>query len=383
MVNWREIECWLPASYLNKLKAIVPAHASHGPDQCVLPEADREFSVAYAYNALCEFKTEASDNHWKQVWKLQVQERVRCFIWLLVHDRLATRKRINNMHMGDPYCYHCGDVIETALHVLRDCPLAVRVWYNMVDTKYWEIFFNVNMQQWVDINLRMCFGKEDVKQWSAAYWATTCHYLWFLRNKMTHGSDNVLPTRPWDEIHMRCQLYAQLVSKDVMKQQVNKCLADIRWKVPKEGWISINTDGAAKGGTCARCGGVLRGEHGEWISGFSKNLEVCSAYVAELWGVFEGLKIARARGFRKIELQVDSQVVVNTLATDRSGSSDGWTLVHNIKRLLELDWEVSILHEANSVADALANLACLSDGDMVVYESCPPQVRNCFHADLF
>nr|ABN05964.1 hypothetical protein MtrDRAFT_AC149134g35v2 [Medicago truncatula] len=38
--------------------------------------------------------------------------------------------------------------------------------------------------------------------------------------------------------------------------------------------------------------GVFKGDNGEWICGFSKGGS-CSAYVAELRGVFEGLKLAR------------------------------------------------------------------------------------------
>jgi hypothetical protein len=43
----------------------------------------------------------------------------------------------------------------------------------------------------------------------------------------------------------------------------------------------------------AGCGGLIRGSGGgEWLGGFSKFAGSCSAYIAELWGVFEGLKYA-------------------------------------------------------------------------------------------
>jgi hypothetical protein len=42
----------------------------------------------------------------------------------------------------------------------------------------------------------------------------------------------------------------------------------------RDGWICINTDGAAKGNMIVGCGGVLRGEHREWLCGFSKCLGV-------------------------------------------------------------------------------------------------------------
>ncbi|MCI30350.1 histone H2A, partial [Trifolium medium] len=48
-------------------------------------------------------------------------------------------------------------------------------------------------------------------------------------------------------------------------------------------------------------------------------LKVVSAYVAELSSVFEGLNLARLRDFHKIELHVDSQVVVTSILDSNGG----------------------------------------------------------------
>jgi hypothetical protein len=39
---------------------------------------------------------------------------------------------------------------------------------------------------------------------------------------------------------------------------------------------------------------VIRYSNSVWRGGFAKNLGICSAYVAELWGVLEGLMNARS-----------------------------------------------------------------------------------------
>ncbi|MCI43937.1 ribonuclease H protein [Trifolium medium] len=51
-------------------------------------------------------------------------------------------------------------------------------------------------------------------------------------------------------------------------------------------------DGAYKEESVAGCGGVIRDNNGVTVlkGGFGKNLGICSAYVAELWGVLEGLR---------------------------------------------------------------------------------------------
>jgi ribonuclease HI len=71
--------------------------------------------------------------------------------------------------------------------------------------------------------------------------------------------------------------------------------------------VKLYMDGAAKGTTGAGCGDVLRGEHGEWLCGFSKYLGSCSVYISELWGVLLGLESAWTCGFKRVELQMDSK----------------------------------------------------------------------------
>lgn len=53
-------------------------------------------------------------------------------------------------------------------------------------------------------------------------------------------------------------------------------IEEIQWLPQNICWIRLNTEGASKHGMIAGCGGV-----------FPKGLGACSAYVAELWRVFE------------------------------------------------------------------------------------------------
>jgi hypothetical protein len=49
----------------------------------------------------------------------------------------------------------------------------------------------------------------------------------------------------------------------------DKVVEYIKWQPPNVGWVvQLNTDGASKEGTMAGCGGVIRGENGEWVCGF-------------------------------------------------------------------------------------------------------------------
>lgn len=48
--------------------------------------------------------------------------------------------------------------------------------------------------------------------------------------------------------------------------------------------------------------GVLRNNMTQLSAGFSKSIGVCNARVAECWGLLEGIKLIRSKGFQKVEI---------------------------------------------------------------------------------
>lgn len=98
--------------------------------------------------------------------------------------------------------------------------------------------------------------------------------------------------------------------------QVTRVNRMIAWTPPSVGWVKLNMDGALHGNpSLATGGGVLRDGEGQWIQGFTLNIGVCSAPLAELWGVYYGLYLAWDKRIAKLELDVDSEMVVGSLKT--------------------------------------------------------------------
>jgi len=109
----------------------------------------------------------------------------------------------------------------------------------------------------------------------------------------------------------------------------------------------------------------LQGEDGEWICGFSKCIGICSAYVAELWRVFEGLTLACDHGFSRVELHVNFRVTVNSLNNKTMDSVCGWRLLQQIHMLLEMDWEVRVCHSYRRLIIVL--MLRLINGSLIIY----------------
>ncbi|PNY01766.1 ribonuclease H [Trifolium pratense] len=269
-------------------------------------------------------------NDWDKVWKIEVPERIPSFVWLIKHDRLLTRYRLNYVHIGEPYCYRCGNVMETTLRVLRDCPLAMVIWLNAVNLQQCEAFFTVDLSDWIKINFNQ-------QKW-VNFWAKACHALWTWRNKLIHDDDFIMPNRPWLEISRRVQHYANQINVSSTVDLRNKVMTDIRWPADP-GWVKINTNGASKGGGVAGCGGVIRGEMVVGCVALLKVWVFVVPYVAELWGVLEGLQLVRARGYLHFELNIDYLAVVSVLASKQGGAAAGWCLVQRIVSLLQQNWD--------------------------------------------
>ncbi|KAK2381929.1 Polynucleotidyl transferase, ribonuclease H superfamily protein [Trifolium repens] len=148
----------------------------------------------------------------------------------------------------------------------------------------------------------------------------------------------------------------------------------------------FNTDEACKGMVTAGCGGIIRDGRGVWVGGFAKHIGICSAFTAELWGVLEGLQLLWRLGFRAVEFDVDFTSVVKVISDGTSSSVIGMSLLKSIRRLLELEWVVNFNHsyrEANRCADALANLGCSLDNEIIFFNECPSHISKFLDADCF
>ncbi|KAH9776498.1 proline transporter 2 [Citrus sinensis] len=96
----------------------------------------------------------------------------------------------------------------------------------------------------------------------------------------------------------------------------------IYWQPPRWPFLKLNTDGALKSSGLASAGGLVRNYCGEWVCGFSMKLGSCSIMEAELWGLYQGLKLAWEHGFRLLQVEVDNLGVtqlLNSSEANRSG----------------------------------------------------------------
>jgi len=124
----------------------------------------------------------------------------------------------------------------------------------------------------------------------------------------------------------------------------------------------LHTDGASLGNPGpAGAGFVLEAPDGRVLAEGSIPLEATTVNVAEYQALVEGLAAARRLGLRRLEVRMDSQLIVRQLAGEyRVKAANLRPLFERVRALIDRFDEVECLHvprEHNERADELAGIA--------------------------
>ncbi|KAK9291995.1 hypothetical protein L1049_019947 [Liquidambar formosana] len=254
-------------------------------------------------------------------------------------DQIRAIHPFKDMDLEDSLCWKHSPSVEDTLHVLRDCSLAMQVWKSIIPPKELSSFFMPNLTDWLDNNLHP-------------------------------------PRKGLNAVYLNIQEW-----EDAQKTEcVSPCkhLSFIAWSFPSAGWVKLNTDGSSRGNPGkAAGGGLIRDDAGCWLVGFGINIGICTITTAEIWALFHGLTIAWAEGYCRIQVAIDSAVVVLLLKQNIDSCSPHGPIVAACQKLLRLDWECSISHtyrEGNHAADFLANLSHDLPPGVSTFSSPPPGI---------
>jgi ribonuclease HI len=306
---------------------------------------------------------------------------------LATHGRILTNFRRSKWGGGiSPTCPCCGNEDETILHVLRDCINAIQVWLYIVPSDFITNFFSFDCRDWFFNNLNKKDIGTNTLSWKTTF-MTTCWYLWKWRNKTIFEADFIRPNNPISLIWRFVQDIEDCNLELVRKGPKLNEIIYIGWKRPQEGWIKLNSDGACKDmGVIAGCGGLFRDSDGRWIKGYTKKIGACDALHAEMWGLYLGLDMAWREHYSHLIVESDSKILIDMISDNFKFNGNIPVLVHRIRKLLKMSWNVQLNHtwrEGNRSADWLANLSISTDHfNFLVLESPPCEVKRILFDDL-
>lgn len=178
---------------------------------------------------------------------------------------------------------------------------------------------------------------------------------------MVHDLDYTMPWQPWAIPIKETRDYKEAMHSCIMQTAKRRSADMLRWIPPTVGYVKLNFDGSSiRECGIGGCGGLIRDSSGKWVTGYTKSLGYCNAYIAELWGVYEGLCLAKARGLVNILVELDSLQIVGLLQNDQLDRSDGWCLLRRIREIIKAtSWQIRFQHayrEPNNCAHLLARM---------------------------
>ncbi|KAE8685445.1 hypothetical protein F3Y22_tig00111098pilonHSYRG00167 [Hibiscus syriacus] len=150
------------------------------------------------------------------------------------------------------------------------------------------------------------------------------------------------------------------------------------WPKPPHGWIALNVDGAVNNSGQSSIGSLFRDTNGSWICGFSHSIGITSPLQAELWSIYEGMKIEWSLGLEFLQIQTDCSTAI-ALINSPDGSSSPHALVRAIASLRNQAWVTEMVwipREANLSADYLSRIAAPQQIELITYDSPPHSVRD-------
>ena len=140
------------------------------------------------------------------------------------------------------------------------------------------------------------------------------------------------------------------------KHQYNIVL--VRWNKPNLGNYKLNTDGSAlQNSNKIGGGGILRDHQGKIVYAFSIPFGFGTNNIAEIKAALYGLEWCEQHGYKRVELEVDSELLCNWIKNIIQIPWRYEDLVQQIQHIIrKMDYFQChhIYREANSTADLLS-----------------------------
>ncbi|GMP90230.1 hypothetical protein CsSME_00041449 [Camellia sinensis var. sinensis] len=307
---------------------------------------------------------------------------LKCFLWLILHDRLLTNQmRLKRHTTSSDLCPKCGLYSEDLGHLLRECPHTRDIWTAIKDLNWWKEGCRQPLTEWVVFNLKnknMFLDNNWYLFFTVILWQ-----IWKSRNPMVFENVN----HPIQVNLKSIWNYASEIKEAVSSPLHPNSTASesIYWRFSVPGTLKLNVDGCSKGNPGqAGYGGLLQDETGTWIWGYYGNLGHCSGVEAELWAIYRGLTILFQKGTMNMAIETDAAQAIDLIQNGLSHNSPFRASIEDTKFLMARCTCTlgHTLREGNRVADMLANLGVAQTEHVVMLEDPPKAVRALVVEDM-
>lgn len=175
----------------------------------------------------------------KRIWKWRGPNRIRAFLWKLVHGRLFTNEeRVNRGMASDPLCPRCKSCLESIMHIVRDCDEVKEFWSRVIPQNSWSKFFSLGLFFWLDWNLSS--NSIGLVPWPwFSFFSIAVHSLWKDRNSLVLSQTSTMGEGLWQSVITQTKLIENELSDPLPFLDDSRVLLNIGWKPPPTDFCQI------------------------------------------------------------------------------------------------------------------------------------------------
>ena len=311
--------------------------------------------------------TEVGKDLWNSIWKMEVPNKVRHFLWRAVRESLPTKSNLHRRQvLSSGVCDACSDCTEDGIHALWFCDAVKPIW--MSDARF-SFLRAHQLTNFGDLfQLLYLRGSSNL----IALFAMVSWGIWERQNRVREGQ------KSWDKEALLLRASEVLQALLTPRLAVQRC--HLRWKPPDPGVYKINFDGALfLEQRCAGLGVVVRDSAGLVIAALSQRVRLPgSVDVVEALAACRAMRFAQELSLHHMVIEGDSLQVIQAIIDTKPVQTLYGHIIGEIKLLSSL-FTCSFLHvnrKGNMLAHALARRAVLSADTEVWIEELPQDLED-------
>ncbi|KAH9653988.1 putative reverse transcriptase/RNA-dependent DNA polymerase [Citrus sinensis] len=320
----------------------------------------------------------ASPTEWSVIWKLEIPEKVKVFMWRAAQDLLPTAGNLwKKKALQDPWCQRCGKKGENVFHALIKCKLSQKVWNQ---TKFKEDLEGMENQ---DMFTAMKAIAEKRNTRDVALFVSLCWAIWHSRNLFIFERRKEDPRFPVARAEATIEVYRKVKVPQMQIEGRQKSNHEQTWKPPPEGYVKVNTDAAIymeeqKVGL----GIIIRDSKGDFVAAAMKMSKfIDNIAYAEAEAIHLGMNVAEAVARGPVIVESDCSEVVNQILGRTGSNLELLWIISDIKKQMQKVKDIKmqfIPRICNGAAHDLAKMALKVNDYVQWVGTCPPHLLYLF-----
>jgi hypothetical protein len=280
------------------------------------PAANGKFSTKSAHSIISSqriFPTDIplSPSQWKLFWKLNLNDRLKLFLWKIAWDIVPSKSRLNavfSIPASNLICPLCKVEEDSLSHLFFNCFFARIAWrfsYWPLDSMKWT---SLSLVDWIKgiLTPNLSFGipLADLHLFQI-FAAVLCDLLWFSRNQAVHKGE--IP----DALKL-AEKIKKVTSEHFAAWSLKKKIVKEKWSKPPLGFCKVNFDTAIREDFSAQAA-VCRDSNGVILKVLSQILPSCSPVFGEALAAQLASDLASFMKLDQVIIEGDSSVVISSL----------------------------------------------------------------------